>query len=234
VQVIPAVDVLDGAVVRLQQGEFERVTAYRDDPVPVTAGFTADGAEVVHVVDLGAARSGKPAAGLWAALGAAQLPFQAAGGIRTAGTAAEVLALGAVRIVTGTTAVWDEVELGNMVEAAGSALVVAVDVKDGRAVGAGWEDRGREVGQVVQCAVAGGAARVMVTSVAADGMLSGPDLALLEWVIDAAGVPVIAAGGVGSLADVVAVRELGAEAVVVGRALYEGRFTLPEALEAAR
>jgi len=234
VQVIPAVDVLDGAVVRLRQGSFERVTDYGDDPVAVAAGFVAEGAEVLHVVDLRGARSGMLNMPLWAGLGETQLPFQAAGGIRNAVAAGEVLALGAVRVVAGTAVVWDEVGLRDMVDTAGTALVAAVDVRDGKALGAGWGDEGRDVQAVVRSAVDAGVARLMVTSVAADGMLAGPDLSLLEWAIGAAGVPVIASGGIGSLEDVVAVRRLGAEAAVIGRALYEGRFTLAEALEAAR
>jgi phosphoribosylformimino-5-aminoimidazole carboxamide ribotide isomerase len=234
VQIIPAVDVLDGAVVRLQQGRFDRVTTYGDDPVSVVAGFVSEGAEVVHVVDLGGARSGEPNHALWARLGDAQVPFQAAGGIRDAAGAEEILAFGAVRVVTGTTAVWNEAELRAMVAAAGPALVVAVDVKYGQAVGAGWADSGRPMHAVVASAVEAGAARLMVTSVAGDGMLSGPDLALLSDIVGAARLPVIASGGVGTIDDVTAVRGLGVEAVVIGRALYEGRFTLTEALEAAR
>lgn len=233
-QVIPAVDVLDGAVVRLERGDFERVTRYSADAVEVARGFVEEGAEVVHVVDLAAARTGRPSAGLWEALGAANLPFQAAGGIRTAEAARRALAAGAVRIVAGTTAVWDDAGLGEIAAAAGPALVVALDVRDGRAFGAGWEDPGREAEVVIRSAVQAGAARVMVTGIAADGMLSGPDLGLLEWAAATAGVPVIASGGVASLDDIAAVRRVGAEAVVIGRALYEGRFTLSEALEAAR
>jgi phosphoribosylformimino-5-aminoimidazole carboxamide ribotide isomerase len=234
VQIIPAVDVLSGAVVRLQQGDFDRVTAYAADPGAVSRAFVAEGAEVVHVVDLSAARSGLVDLGLWSRLGEAQLPFQAAGGIRSAETAAEILALGAVRVVSGTTAVWDPPGLADMLAVAGAALVAAVDVRDGRAVGSGWADDGRDLDTVVRSAVDAGVARLMVTSVEGDGMLGGPDLSLLRRVVETSGVPVIASGGIGSLAHIAAIRGLGVEAVVIGRALYEGRFTLGEAIDAAR
>lgn len=231
--VIPAVDVLDGAVVRLQRGDFDRVTSYGDDPVATAAGFAAAGAPIVHVVDLAGARHGESNPALWAALGATRITFQAAGGIRTAAAARAVLEAGAERVVVGTTAVWDPHAVSLLAALFGEELVVALDVRDGRAVGAGWEDEGRDLDEVLDAVVAAGVERIMVTAVATDGMLTGPDLVLLERVIDRSGLPVIASGGVGSLADVTAVRDLGAEAVVIGRALYEGRFTLADAITAA-
>lgn len=231
--VIPAVDVLDGIVVRLERGDFDRATHYGTDPVATALGFGAAGASLVHVVDLGGARSGIGDPTLWEALGAAGVVFQAAGGIRTADTARAVLEAGAERIVVGTTAVWDPHSVALLATLFGEELVVALDVKDGRAVGAGWEDAGRDLDTVLAEVVGAGVMRLMVTATAGDGMLSGPDLGLLQRVIDQSGIPVIASGGVGTLDDVAAVARLGAEAVVIGRALYEGRFTLPEAITAA-
>ena len=233
--VIPAIDVLDGRVVRLREGDFAHVTVFGGHPVPVALQFRAEGAAPVHVVDLGAARSGRTDESLWRSLGAEGVAFQAAGGLRTVEVAVRACDLGASRIVAGTAAVWDPAVLEEMVSALGPERVVAaVDVRDGRARGAAWTDDGMPVGEVVTAAGVAGVGRLMVTAVARDGMLSGPDLSLLEWVIEAAGRPVIASGGVGSLDDLRRVAALGAEAVVVGRALYEGRFTLGEAVEAAR
>jgi len=233
VQVIPAIDVLDGSVVRLQRGDYSRVTRYGDDPATTATGLVSGGAGLVHVVDLDAARSGEPSPELWGGLGRASIPFQAAGGIRTASDARRALEAGAERVVTGTTAVWDADELSAMLEAAGERLVAAVDVKDGRAVGTGWTDRGRDLDTVLETLLGAGVARLMITAVATDGMLTGPDLKLFESVISRTGVPIIASGGVGSLDDIRAVRDLGVEAIVVGRALYEGRFSLTDAIVAA-
>jgi phosphoribosylformimino-5-aminoimidazole carboxamide ribotide isomerase len=233
VKVIPAIDVLDGAVVRLQKGEYEKVTRYGDEPVAVAGDLVAAGADLIHVVDLAAARSGVALPGLWTDLGAAAIPFQAAGGIRTAVHAEAALGAGAQRIVSGTAVVWNAVALAAMVAMAGDRLVAAVDVKDGRAVGSGWTDGGRALEAVLDDLVAAGVARLMVTAVATDGMLTGPDLPLLEEMLARMETPIIASGGVGTLADIRAVRDLGAEAIVVGRALYEGRFTLGEAINAA-
>ena len=231
--IIPAVDVLDGSVVRLQKGDYDRVTHYGDDPVAAARSFTDRGIEMVHVVDLGAARSGRQSPGLWESLGAAALPFQAAGGLRSADAASTALAVGAARVISGTTAVWDPSALEAMVEAAGDRLVAAVDVRNGRAVGTGWTDAGRNVEEVTDRLAEAGVARLMITSVATDGMLTGPDLGLLAWAAGYTNTPIIGSGGVGSLDDIRAAAELGIEALIVGRALYEGRFTIEEAVGAS-
>ena len=134
-QIIPAVDVLDGAVVRLRKGDFGDVTVYGDDPAAAVRRFVDAGAALVHVVDLGAARTGKPTRALWEALGAAGLPFQAAGGIRDAAAAAATVAAGAHRVVAGTAAVRDPAALGAIARAVGDRLVAALDVRDGLAYG---------------------------------------------------------------------------------------------------
>ena len=232
-QVIPAIDVLGGAVVRLRKGDYSRVTRYGDDPARAAIDLAAAGAALIHVVDLEAARSGRPSPGLWESLAATTVAFQAAGGIRSASDAGAVLGMGAQRVVTGTTALWDPEELAAMVSAAGPNLVAALDVRDGRAVGAGWTDEGRALPSVLDELLGAGVGRLMITAVATDGMLAGPDLTLLRWALGRIEVPIIASGGVGSLDDIRAVAALGAEAIVIGRALYEQRFTLPEAIEAA-
>jgi phosphoribosylformimino-5-aminoimidazole carboxamide ribotide isomerase len=234
VQVIPAVDVLDGAVVRLRRGDYEDVTTYGGDPVAMVAGFAAEGAPLVHVVDLAAARTGERSPGLWERLGGAGLPVQGAGGIRDVADAERVVEFGVKRVVTGTAAVWSPGTVRDMVEAIGAdRVVVALDVKDGRARGAGWEDDGRGADAVAADAVAAGAGRVMVTAVAKDGMLEGPDLGLLGSITGSVPIPVIASGGVGSLADLAVLAALPVEGAVVGKAFYEGLFTYPEAVAAA-
>lgn len=234
-QVIPAVDVLDGTVVRLRRGDYGEVTRYGGDPAEAVGRWGGEGAGLVHVVDLAAARSGKGDPGLWGRVAAAGVPFQAAGGIRDAAGAEQAAAAGAARVIVGTAAIWDPAVLASIVAAVGGDRVVgAVDVRDGRARGAGWEDEGRPVDEVVEEMAAAGVGRLMVTGISRDGTMAGPDLGLQRRVAGRVPIPVIASGGVGSLEHIRALVPTGAEAVVVGRALYEGAFTLAEALVAAR
>ncbi len=232
-QIIPAVDVLDGAVVRLLRGNYDNVTEYADDPASSVASWVDSGADLVHVVDLGAARSGEADLALWHGIGSATSVFQAAGGIRTAEVARAVVEGGASRVVAGTAAVWTPAVLGAIVTAVGSERVVAaIDVRDGRARGAGWEDGGRPLGDVVAGALDAGAGRLMVTGIATDGTMDGPDLGLMASVVEMSPVPVIASGGVGTLDHLRSLPATGVEAVVVGRALYEGAFSYSEAVTA--
>ena len=231
-ELIPAIDVLDGNVVRLERGQYHAVTVYADDPVHMAEEFAAAGAPIVHVVDLEGARSGEPDRALRRRIAASGVSFQTGGGLRTAAAVAEAIADGAARAVVGTAAVWDEIVVGEMVSAVGaSRLVAAVDVAEGRAHGAGWLDEGRPVGDVVAGLVARGMERALVTAIARDGMMSGPDLDLLESVAEM-GLRVIASGGVGSLEDLVAVRNRGLAGAIVGRAIYEERYTVGDAIAA--
>ncbi len=234
--VIPAVDVLDGKVVRLVRGDFDQVTVYSHDPPGRAASWADRGASWVHVVDLEGARSGRPAPGLWEAMGALGIDFQIGGGIRDADLARAAVASGAGRVVVGTLAVSNPALLAEVVDAVGpQAVVVAIDVKDGRSVGSGWYDEGRAWQAVVGDVAAAGAIRVLVTGVSRDGTLAGPDLGLAAAVREAApDLAVIASGGVGDLADVAATAAAGFDGVIVGRALYDGRLTLEHALAAAR
>jgi phosphoribosylformimino-5-aminoimidazole carboxamide ribotide isomerase len=227
-QIIPAVDVLDGRVVRLLHGDYRRVTEYAPDPVAQAHAWKEQGAALVHVVDLEGARTGEPSVELWEALAAAGVRFQVGGGIRGAGAARRALEAGAERVVMGTAAVWEPEALS----AVGDPLrvVAAVDVRDGRATGAGWLDGGRRTEEVLDGLAAHGIRRLLVTGIGRDGTLQGPDLDLTWSVVADGRFAVLASGGVASLEDVAAVAALGCEGVIVGRALYEGRFTLAEAM----
>lgn len=231
-QILPAVDVLDGAVVRLARGDYERVTVYDDDPVATATRFQEQGAALVHVVDLAGARDGSHDVDLWKRLGERGIRFQVGGGIRDAGRAVAAVAAGAVRVVVGTTAVWAPAVLGEMLTAVGSDRVVAaLDVKTGRAHGAGWRDEGRPVADVAAELQDVGVVRALVTGISRDGMLSGPDVEVLEAVARAApGLALIASGGVGRLADLELLRSRDVEGAIVGRAIYEGRFTVRQAV----
>lgn len=232
---IPAVDVLGGRVVRLVEGDYDRVTVYADDPVTQARTWLAVGASLVHVVDLDGARSGTHDAELWRRLAAAGVPFQVGGGIRHRAAAMAALAAGATRVALGTTAVWNPDLLGDIVSAVGAAqVVVALDVRGGRATGAGWRDGGRDLSAVVAGVVAAGAARVLVTGIGRDGTMRGPDLAVIRKVQETApDLAVLGSGGVGSLEDVRALAATGVEGAIIGRALYEGRFAMADAVRVA-
>lgn len=227
-QVIPAVDVLDGKVVRLLRGSFSDVTVYGDDPVAIGNAWIESGAELVHVVDLEGARTGRPDPSLWHRFAAAGIPFQVGGGIRDAPTARAALGSGAERVVLGTAAVWSPTVLAEVGSPA--EVVAAIDVSDGAALGDGWSGTGLGLREVLEGLRDNNVERMLVTAISRDGTMSGPDVTLIEQV--RALVPdmlLIASGGVGDLTDLLTLADAGCEAAIVGRAIYERRFTLAEA-----
>lgn len=235
-QIIPAVDVLDGTVVRLLHGDYDAVTTYAPDPADMAGKWVDEGASLVHVVDLQGARTGNPDTSLWATMATARVPFQVGGGIRDASRASAALEAGASRVVVGSAAVHSAEALGEIVDAAGpDNVVAAIDVRSGLARGSGWEDRGVALGVVVERVVAAGISTALVTGIESDGAMDGPNTDLLSQVTSMApDLGLIASGGVGSLDDLLDLKDRGYTAVIVGRALYEARFTLTEAIEAVR
>jgi phosphoribosylformimino-5-aminoimidazole carboxamide ribotide isomerase len=237
--VYPAIDLRGGRCVRLLQGAFERETVYGEDPVAVARGFVAAGARWLHVVDLDGARAGRPVQTelIGAICAAAGVPVQVGGGLRDAAAVGAVLAAGAQRAVLGTLAVQDPDLAGALCRAHPGRVALGLDARDGRLRVAGWTE-GSELSPAALAARAAtlGAAAIIYTDVARDGTEKGPDLEGTRAVARAAGVPVIASGGVGSLADVRAVGRLAADGVagvIVGRALYTGAVRLADALAAA-
>lgn len=238
-ELIPAIDLLDGHVVRLAQGDFDAVTAYGDDPVEVARRWQDEGATRIHVVDLDAARHGRPRqrAVVERIVASIGVPCQVAGGIRSAEQAADVLAAGADRVVLGSALVSEPDLARRLVDGHGPERIVgALDVRDGRALGDGWvqDARGTDALVLARRLAADGLRWLAVTAIARDGGMEGPDLELLARVRSA--VPeasIIASGGIGSLDDIRTLAGEGYAAAIVGRALYEGAFTLPEALTMA-
>jgi phosphoribosylformimino-5-aminoimidazole carboxamide ribotide isomerase len=226
--VIPAIDVLEGRCVRLSEGRRERVTIEGGDPAEAAARFAAEGASWLHVVDLDGAFSGRPTAGLVERVTGAGVPVQIGGGLRDLEAIQAALGAGAARVIVGTAAI--AVETGAGLSHLEERLIVAVDARDGRVVTDGWVAESdlspRELAE--RCADAG-IRRLLVTSTRRDGSLAGPDIELLADVLEV-GLPVLAAGGIASLDDLAALRELGCEGAIVGSALWSGRFSLPEAL----
>jgi phosphoribosylformimino-5-aminoimidazole carboxamide ribotide isomerase len=227
-QVLPAVDLLGEEAVRLEQGDFERVAA-RAEPEQLVRRFAAAGARLIHVVDLDGARNGtirKDLIGRLAeAAGAAKV--QASGGIRSPADAERLLSAGAARVVVGTAALLGPEALERFVGELGDRLVVAVDARGRRVASQGWlEDTGLDAADVARCCAAAGVSRILCTAIDRDGTLGGPDLDLLREVRDASRLPVVAAGGIRSEADLAAVAALGCEGAVVGRALLDGSLPL--------
>ena len=238
-ELIPAIDLLGGRVVRLSRGAYDAVTEYGDDPVEVVSRWQDEGASRIHIVDLDAAREGRPMqeSVVSSVVSATDVPCQIAGGIRSAEQARAGLAAGADRVVLGSALITDPGLAAGLVDAHGPERVVAaLDVRDGRALGDGWvaDARGAEVIGLAATLAHAGIRWFAVTAIARDGQMSGPDLEMLEAV--RAAVPeaaIIASGGVSSIGDI---RELSARrfgAAIIGRALYEGAFTLSEGLSAA-
>lgn len=228
-EVIPAVDVLEGRVVRLSQGRREAVTLEGGDPIELARRLASEGASRLHLVDLDGAFSGTPSLDLVRGVAdAGGLPLQVGGGYRTLDAVGAALDAGADRVMVGTAALSPGF-LAAAVERFGASLVVAIDVRDGKVAVDGWT-RSSELSAVAlarRCADAG-VARLLVTATSRDGSLAGPDLDLLAQVLPV-GIPVVAAGGVSSVQDLLALQELGCEAAVAGSALLAGRFTLAEA-----
>lgn len=239
--ILPAIDLRGGRVVRLEEGDFERETAFSVDPASVADGFADDGATWIHVVDLDAARTGAPAhdsviAEIIAAVdGRARV--EVAGGLRTERAAAGALESGAARVVIGTAAIRDAAFAGRLVAAHGSArIVVAIDIRNDRAVGDAWSetDPGVDAAEAIRRLADAGVETFEVTAIERDGLLSGPNLALYSRLVRLDRGAIIASGGVTSISDIEAVRKIGCRGAIIGRALYEGRLSLPDAIEAGR
>jgi phosphoribosylformimino-5-aminoimidazole carboxamide ribotide isomerase len=227
--VIPAVDVIADEAVRLEQGDFERVTHEAGDPAGLVSRYAAADPFLIHVVDLDGARRGRIrpelVTGLAAAAGA--VPIQASGGIRSLADAEMLLAAGAARVVVGTAAFADPTALGQFAAALGERLVVGLDSRNGRLALSGWLHHSElHVEHAAELCAEAGVRRLHCTAVERDGTMTGPDLDLLARVRDRSELPVIAAGGIGSVADLEELAELGLEGAVVGRALLEGAIPL--------
>jgi phosphoribosylformimino-5-aminoimidazole carboxamide ribotide isomerase len=227
--VVPAVDLLGTDAVRLRRGEYGQVTNRRADPFRLVESYRAAGAELIHLVDLDGARSGRvrPEVVQRAARAAAPARLQASGGIRSVPDAERLLAAGAERVVVGTAAFAEEATLATFSAVLGDRLVVAVDVRDGRVAVGGWtRTTSLNVADAVDRCIDAGVARIVCTAIDRDGTLDGPDTSLLEQVCARGDLAVLAAGGVRSEADLAAVAATGCEGAIVGRALLEGRLPL--------
>jgi phosphoribosylformimino-5-aminoimidazole carboxamide ribotide isomerase len=236
VDLFPSIDIRSGRVVRLSQGEATRQTVYGDDPVAVAERFVEQGASWVHVVDLDRALGtgdNLPAVARIARRLGSRVRLQLGGGFRTLDLVRAGLDLGVARVVIGTAAAVDPSFVASAVSATGSErLVVGIDTREGQVALRGWtETSTQRAEELARRVVADGIDTVIYTDIGRDGMLGGPDLAGATALL-ATGARVIVSGGVASAEDIRSARASGLAGVIVGRALYEGRLTLSEALAA--
>lgn len=227
--VVPAVDVLGEEAVRLERGDYSRVTLRAGRPTELVQRFTGAGARLIHIVDLGGARSGRIRPDVIAALcqAAGDVPVQASGGIRTVADADALLAAGAARVIVGTAAFEEPDALGRFARALGDRLTVAIDSKGGRVAVGGWTRTGElSVLEAADRCAAAGVHSLHCTAIERDGTLSGPDLSLLAQVHERSRLPVFAAGGIRSEDDLRLLADAGMRGAVVGRALLEGLLPL--------
>ncbi|MDE3111748.1 MAG: 1-(5-phosphoribosyl)-5-[(5-phosphoribosylamino)methylideneamino]imidazole-4-carboxamide isomerase [Chloroflexota bacterium] len=238
--VYPAIDILDGRCVRMTRGDFATAEDVAPDPLSAAKRLVAEGAEWLHVVDLNGARTGRPdnLEHIRAIAARFTVKIQAGGGVRDFDTAERFAEAGVSRIVVGTAAIKDRELIGRLVDRHADGLAVAVDSRNGFVAASGWtETTEMRASALVQQLAVDGVPTIVFTNVSIDGTLQGVDLASLEEVARAFGGDVIYSGGVGSLDDISAVAQLrhrGIRGVIVGRALYRGRFTLGQAMAAAK
>jgi phosphoribosylformimino-5-aminoimidazole carboxamide ribotide isomerase len=233
-QLFPAIDVLEGRVVRLMRGEYDAQTIYDDDPVAVAHRFDDAGAQWIHVVDLDAARDGGRANlhVIERICGAVSAQVQSGGGVRTVDDARARFDAGATRVVMGSAAVEHPEFVDELADSHPNRLAVGIDARGTEVAIHGWtESAGTDLVTLARRFDRPGVGALVVTEIGRDGTLAGPDTGQLALVLDAVAVPVIASGGVGTLDDLRALDPRLA-GVIVGRAIYEKRFTVEEAIAA--
>lgn len=227
--VIPAIDVRRGRAVRLLRGDPEAETTYDDDPVNVAVRFQTQGARRLHVIDLDAAlEQGDNRETIRDICRSVVCPVQVGGGIRTMEDIKIVLDNGGGRAILGTSAAQDPSFVARAVEEFAERVLVAIDVRGGRTMVKGWKEEGPPVDEIMPALADAGTPRFLVTAVARDGTLEGPDLRLYQHVLGLTDRPVIASGGVRTADDIWALRDAGCEAAVTGKALYEKTLKLSQ------
>lgn len=234
-QIFPAIDILDGRAVRLKQGRYDQVTIYNDDPVAQAREWAESGAEWLHIVDLDGARDGRPVNIdiIRRIASEVDVPVQTGGGIRSMETLSALMEAGVSRCVLGTTLVTRPEFVAEACRAHPGAIVAGIDARDGKVAIEGWR-QGTERGvlELIGELALLGVGRVVYTDISRDGMQAGVNYGAYRALAGQIDIPVIASGGVSTLDDIRDLASIGhaVEGVIVGVALYERRFTLPEAI----
>jgi phosphoribosylformimino-5-aminoimidazole carboxamide ribotide isomerase len=235
VELIPAIDLLDGRVVRLHQGKYDEVTVYDDDPVAMAKRFEDQGAARLHVVDLEGARRGEPAhvAIIRGILRETNLEVQIGGGVRNEAVAAQWMDAGAARVVLGTVVVKAPHVARAICAGYPEAVVMALDARDGKVAVEGWQEQsGQDVVELAKEVDGWNIGAILFTNIHKDGTREGPDVEGTAGLQSHVDTTVIASGGIGTLEDLRALSAAGVRSAVCGRALYSGAFTLSEAFAA--
>jgi phosphoribosylformimino-5-aminoimidazole carboxamide ribotide isomerase len=238
--IVPAIDLKGGRCVRLLRGEMDAETVYGNDPVAIGQRWVSEGGEYLHVVDLDGAVSGQAmnSPAIAALCQALPIPIEVGGGVRSVARAAELIALGADRVIFGTAALADPAVVREACERFPGRIAVGIDARDGMVAVQGWtETSGIGAIELARRVEELGACRVIYTDINRDGTQQGVNIRATRTIAEAIGIPVTASGGVGLLADIVALRDCGApgiDAVIVGRALYTGAVRLSEAIRVAK
>ena len=236
-QIWPAIDLRDGKCVRLRQGDYEQETVFAENPAAVARQFVDEGAEHLHIVDLEGAREGLPVnlPSVQLILDAIDIECELGGGIRDEQSITELLEFGLSRLVIGTSALTDPEWFRETCRKYPGKLVLGIDARDGRVATDGWlQTSDVNATELARQFAAEPLAAIIYTDIATDGMLRGPNVSAMAAMQAAVRVPVIASGGVTTAADVAALAEAGLAGCIIGRALYVGTLTLPDALRAAQ
>jgi phosphoribosylformimino-5-aminoimidazole carboxamide ribotide isomerase len=236
-QLWPAIDLLGGRCVRLQQGDYARETVFSDDPASVAAGFQRDGAKHLHLVDLDGARSGKPMNldAVRNILAAVDMECELGGGVRDEATIESLLNLGLSRVVLGTSALKQPEWFRDMITKYPGKLALGIDARDGFVATHGWlETSSVQAVEFVQLFANDPLAAIIYTDIATDGMLQGPNVEAMREMQASVSLPVVASGGVTTAGDVADLAAAGLHSAIIGRALYAGTLTLKDALAAAK
>jgi len=237
-RIVPAVDIRGGLCVNLVQGDYGRETVFSDDPVAQAVKWRELGGQLVHIVDLDGAKAGRCCVETQLRdIAAAAVPFEVGGGIRDMQTVRTIVGAGAERVILGTAAHRNPEFLSEAAREFPGRVVAGIDARNGKVALSGWYETTETDAVEFARRVEGlGAARIIFTDITSDGMMGGANLEATRRVAETVGIPVTASGGISSLDDVRAVKRLegcGIDEVIIGRALYLEKFTLPQAIEAA-
>ena len=237
-EIIPAIDLLNGACVRLHQGNYQSVTQFNDDPVAQALSWQQQGAKRLHLVDLDGARTGSPVndRSIREIIKALNIPVQLGGGVRSCDRAENLLDFGLERVILGTLAIEQPDLVIKLAQNHPGKVVVGIDANNGKVATRGWLTQSEvEATELAKRLSAFGIAAIISTDISTDGTLAGPNLSALRNIAKASSVPIIASGGIGTIEDLLSLlplEPLGVKGVIVGRALYDGKIDLAEASRA--
>ncbi len=235
--IIPAIDLRDGKCVRLIQGQYNRQITYQDDPVKQAREFSSAGAQWLHIVDLDGAKVGRPVNTdtISAIAALEQFKIEVGGGLRDEASIKQLLDIGVERVIIGTKAVSDFEWFSRMAEKFSGKIVLGLDARGSTVATHGWtQDSPQHLVEFATEAAKLPLAAIIYTDITRDGMMTGPNFERTKALVQAVDVPVIGSGGVGELSDIKKLAELGAEAVIIGRSLYEGTLKLSDAINAVK